>query len=109
MASPSGRRRLLDPGSNELEAQRVACNYLVKGCERALFDFGLIAGETSSVEAASIDERAIDIMRDVLGSWRDTLSLLAEATPARRGVQTADGWMVMRQAAPDPALEARRQ
>jgi hypothetical protein len=32
--------------ASELEAQRVACSYLVKGCERALFNFGLVAGET---------------------------------------------------------------
>ena len=108
MASSSRRQRLLVPDMSEFEAQRVACSYLVKGCERALFDFGLIAAETPNVEAAQIDERAVDIMRDVLGSWRDTLSLLAEAPPARKGDRTADGWMVMRPAAPrDSALEAR--
>src|SRR5437867_4307018 len=43
MASPR-RRLVLNPDARELEAQRIACSYLVKGCERALFDFGLIAG-----------------------------------------------------------------
>ena len=110
MASSSGRQRLLVPDMSELEAQRVACSYLVKGCERALFDFGLIAGETPNVEAAAVDQRAVDIMRDVLGSWRDTLSLLVEGSPARTADRTSDGWVVMRQAAPrDSALEARLQ
>jgi hypothetical protein len=82
-----GRRNplsTLDP--SELEAQRIACTYLVKGCERALFHFGLIAGETPSAEAAQIDGRAVDIMRNVLGSWRDTLAVLpaARAAPPRR-------------------------
>jgi len=66
----------MNTDAREVEAQRIACSYLVKGCERALFDFGLIAGETASIEAGRIDKRAADIMRDVVGSWRDTLSLL---------------------------------
>ena len=110
MASSSSRQRLLVPDMSEIEAQHVACSYLVKGCERALFDFGLIAGETPNLEAAQIDERAVNIMRDVLGSWRDTLSLLGEASPARKHDRTSDDWMVMRPAAPrDSAFEARLQ
>src|SRR5947208_2491349 len=35
MASPR-RRLVLNPDARELEAQRIACSYLVKGCERAL-------------------------------------------------------------------------
>ena len=77
MASSIRQNPLMNPDLPELEAQRIACSYLVKGCERALFDFGLIAGEIASVEAARIDERAADIMRYVVGSWRDTLSLLS--------------------------------
>lgn len=82
---PSSNRRspFVNADTQELEAQRVACSYLVKGCERALFDFGLIAGEKASADAARIDERAIEIMRAVVGSWRETLSLLngGYATP----------------------------
>jgi hypothetical protein len=94
MASSRPPRPLLNPDPKELEAQRVACSYLVKGCERALFDFGLIAGETGGVEAARIDERAAQIMRHILGSWRDTLSVLAEPGAEResqRATRTA-GW-----------------
>src|SRR5687767_12327401 len=80
--------------TSELEAQRIACTYLVKGCERALFHFGLIAGETPNAEAAQIDGRAVDIMRKVLSSWRDTLSLLPAGSATRR--RPASGsWMVM--------------
>ena len=74
----------------ELEAQRLACSYLLKGCERALFDFGLVAGETSNVDAANIDQRAADIMRAILGSWRETLSLFGEV----RG-RTPQDWTFM--------------
>jgi hypothetical protein len=92
MASPRPRRPVLNSDPKELEAQRVACSYLVKGCERALFDFGLIAGETGGVESMRIDERAAQIMRNILGSWRDTLSVLAEPgaeTESHRAPRTA--------------------
>jgi len=80
---------------HELEAQRLACSYLLKGCERALFDFGLVAGETGNMEAASIDQRAADIMRAILGSWRETLSLLqASSTAGERG-RTPQSWTFM--------------
>ncbi len=93
MVSSARRSPLMNPDARELEAQRIACSYLVKGCERALFDFGLIAGETASIEAGRIDERAADIMRDVVGSWRDTLSLLCSDS-------------ISRQAMHDPQFEA---
>ncbi|HLC27927.1 MAG TPA: hypothetical protein VJL07_00590 [Dehalococcoidia bacterium] len=92
----TGRRaplRTLD--ASELEAQRVACSYLVKGCERALFHFGLVAGETGNIEAAHVDQRAADIMRLVLTSWRDTLSLLPPGSAQDKSRKTADSWMVM--------------
>jgi hypothetical protein len=83
----------LDP--SELEAQRIACRHLVKGCERALFHFGLIAGETPNTEAAQIDGRAVEIMRDALSSWRDTLSLLPTRPVEDKDNQAARSWMVM--------------
>ena len=98
MAARRGRL-MLNPDSRELEAQRIACSYLVKGCERALFDFGLIAGDMGEVEAARIDERAAHIMRGVLGSWRDTLSLLTDHLIDRDFAPSSDVWTVMRTAA----------
>jgi hypothetical protein len=80
----------------ELEAQQVACSYLLKGCERALFQFGLVAGETANVDAAAIDQRAADIMRDILGSWRETLSLLQASAPASPQGSSPQGWTFMR-------------
>jgi hypothetical protein len=104
MASPR-RRLVLNPDARELEAQRIACSYLVKGCERALFDFGLIAGNMGGIEAARIDERAAHIMRGVLGSWRDTLSLLTDHLTDRDFADSSDVWTVMRTAATgDPAV-----
>jgi hypothetical protein len=88
----------LDP--SELEAQRIACTHLVKGCERALFHFGLIAGETPSAEAAQIDGRAVDIMRNVLSSWRDTLSLLPTAHVAPPKSRTLDGYLMVERGSP---------
>jgi hypothetical protein len=79
----------------ELEAQQLACSYLLKGCERALFQFGLVAGETGNADSARVDQRAADIMRDILGSWRETLSLLEAASPAGVSGGQAQGWMFM--------------
>lgn len=87
----------------ELEAQQLACSYLLKGCERALFQFGLVAGETASVDAASIDKRAADIMREILGSWRETLSLLEASAPAGAQGSSPQGWTFMRTTGTDTA------
>jgi hypothetical protein len=103
-----GRQDLLSTlNRTELEAQRIACGHLVKGCERALFHFGLIAGETPSAEAAEIDGRAVEIMRGVLDSWRDTLSQLPTASAARHTRGSA-GRLEMMQSAP-PAYPSRRR
>ena len=96
----------LDP--SELEAQRIACTHLVKGCERALFNFGLIAGETPNTDAAHIDGRAVEIMRNALSSWRDTLSLLP--TRPVEDARAARSWMVMQPAAQrNTALKRRME
>jgi hypothetical protein len=96
----------LDP--TELEAQRIACAHLVKGCERALFHFGLIAGETSSAEAADIDGRAVDIMRNVLSSWRDTLSLLPPARVTQPKRRALDSYLMVETASPMNSTVKRR-
>jgi len=94
-----GRQILLSTvDRSELEAQRIACTHLVKGCERALFHFGLIAGETPSAEAAEIDGRALEIMRNALNSWRDTLSLLPPNAAAQKDHRTAQSWMMIQPA-----------
>ena len=97
----------LDPG--ELRAQRLACAYLVKGCERALFEFGLIAGETASARAAEVDGRAVEIMREVLGSWRDTLALLPDAAAAQDSDQSRRGWVSFSQGAMTPERKRARE
>jgi hypothetical protein len=63
MTSASNRNVFQDTDATELEAQRMACGYLVKGCERALFQFGLVAGETGGAAAVRVDEGAIEIMQ----------------------------------------------
>jgi hypothetical protein len=104
-----GRKILLstlDP--SELEAQRLACMHLVKGCERALFHFGLIAGETPNAEAAQIDGRAVEIMRNALSSWRDTLSLLPARPVHEEDDRAARSWMVMQPIAQRHTVLKRR-
>lgn len=68
-------RRKLD---EELEAQRIACDFLVRGCQSALSD----------LQASSRAPRAGEIMEEILASWRETLALLESAAasgdPARK-------------------------
>lgn len=96
----------LDP--SELEAQRIACAQLVKGCERALFHFGLIAGETPNTDAAQIDGRAVEIMRSALSSWRDTLSLLPARSAPLTEQRATHSWMAVQSAGPTNDAIKRR-
>lgn len=68
----------------ELQAQRVACAYLVRGCETARFDFHTLATEPADLEAARTADRAAEILQDVLASWRETLALLRDVTRRQR-------------------------
>jgi hypothetical protein len=60
------------------------------------------------VEAARIDERAAHIMRGVLGSWRDTLSLLTDHLTDRDFANSSNLWTVMRSAATSSEAANRR-
>ena len=95
MASTGNRNALRTPDARELEAQHVACRYLLKGCERALFHFGLVAGETGGVDGARVDQRAAEIMRLVLSSWRDALSFPPVRHVEREGDGIFGSWMVI--------------
>lgn len=59
-----------------MAAQRVACSLLVKGCENALFDYYSSLADPKNAEQARVAQRAVDILKDVLTSWRQTLGLL---------------------------------
>ena len=109
MTTRERRTPLSTQDAGELEAQRVACGYLVKGCERALFHFGLVAGETGNVDAARVDQRAADIMRQVLTSWRDTLSLLPAGSTEDKSRRTAGSWMVMQTPGAQASVHKRRE
>ena len=102
MRSSGGPKSSTAFSMRELEAQELACSYLVKGCERALYHFGLVAGETGGGDGANIDRRAAEIMRDVLGSWRETLSILRMAPPAGSQAGSEHNWMLMKTVG-DPA------
>ena len=105
MVSSGGPKFSTSISGRELEAQELACSYLVKGCERALFQFGLVAGETGNLEAASIDQRAAEIMRNVLGSWHETLLLLRAGPPPISQDAATRQWMFTKTGAEAPAGE----
>ncbi len=85
---------------NELHAQYIACSYLVQGCEKALFNLGLDAADPASTQVG-IDQRAVDILQHILGSWRSTLGTLANLQLQHKwpDVSTLEGWLTV-----DPAL-----
>jgi len=63
----------------ELKARRLACSYLVKGCQDAIFDFREKAAGMAGAEQARAAQRTIEILEDALGSWCETLSILYSA------------------------------
>jgi hypothetical protein len=107
MVSSGGPKFSNSLSVRELEAQQLACSYLVKGCERALYQFGLVAGETGNVESASIDQRAAEIMRDVLGSWQETLSLISVSPPFTSERLVPEHWLVTKSVGNETAIGER--
>ncbi len=86
----------------ELAAQRIACGLLVKGCERALFQFGLMADDTTAdTKQLLLDRRAAEITGEILGSWRATFDILCKLERNQRwpNVETLEGWLQV-----DPSL-----
>lgn len=63
----------------ELKARRLACSYLVKGCQDAIFDFRTKAVGIPDAEQARAANRTIEILEEALGSWCETLSILRTA------------------------------
>ena len=77
---PRSRRTNLrehnEPASEAFAAQRLACQFLIGACERALVDL-----RTSLATAATPSEirsglAAADLLGDVLLSWREVLTAL---------------------------------
>jgi hypothetical protein len=59
-----------------IEAQEVACAHLIRSCERALLDLRSITGHAVTPGQARINLRAIELLEDVLGGWRETRDAL---------------------------------
>lgn len=86
----------LTPKERErLSAQRLACSYLIKACEDALFTLGLNSSDIRNPRAPDQDQRAVSILLDVLSSWRSTLDLLkrVEREQAWPDVHAIEGWL----------------
>jgi len=74
----------------ELKARRLACSYLVKGCQDAIFDFREKAAAMAGAEQARAAHRTIEILEEALSSWCETLSILRTALNSTSS-QTAPG------------------
>src|SRR2546426_9019581 len=110
MSSLSRTRAVTTLEREELAAQRIACTFLVKGCESALFCLGLSAADIGDSEEARIDQRAASITREILGSWRATLDILRglELKDSWPDIETVEGWLQVDPAISDAAGAARR-
>ncbi len=73
----------------ELKARRLACSYLVKGCQDAIFDFRERAAGMAGAAQARSAHRAIEILEEALGSWCETLSILRSALNSTSSLGTA--------------------
>ncbi len=110
MSSLSRTRAVTTLEREELAAQRIACTFLVKGCESALFCLGISAADVGDSYEAGVDQRAAGIMREILGSWRATLDILRglELKESWPDVETVEGWLQVDPSISDAAGAARR-
>jgi hypothetical protein len=60
-------------------AQLTACGFLVRSCERALFDLRCALGEAADPQEVRAGLRAIELLQEVLEGWRETRATLASA------------------------------
>ena len=84
-------KRLND--NEEQQAQSMACTHLVRGCEDAVSDLVLAAGEAD--EPSAIRERAHGILAQVLASWREASEALRPADLPEAAATVGndlDGW-----------------
>jgi hypothetical protein len=72
------RRPLIPPGLSResLATQRLACLYLVRGCERALYELRCSLGQAVSPADIRSGLGAAAVLEGVLLSWRDALAAL---------------------------------
>jgi len=99
------RTSALTPEEHErLSAQRLACSYLIKAGESALFSLGLNSSDIRKARAPGRDQRAAAILLDILSSWRSTLDILQRLDGERAwpSVNTLEGWLQVDPAAIPP-------
>ena len=61
---------------DEIAAQRLACRYLVEGCERSLLELRCSLGKATRPAEVRAGLRAAEVLEGVLLGWRDTLAVL---------------------------------
>jgi hypothetical protein len=108
MSSLTEMRNVTATEREELAAQRIACTFLVKGCENALFCLGTSAADIGDSDEARIDRRATVVMQEILGSWRATLDILRglELKESWPDVESFEGWLHLDPALSDAAIAA---
>ncbi len=78
-SSPSTARKSRNAERSEaLFSQHLATTFLVRGCERALFDLRCSLGCARSSREVRVGLEAAELLEEVLAGWRDTLRLLRE-------------------------------
>jgi hypothetical protein len=71
-----------------LEAHQLACTFLVAASERALFELLCALGEAQDPAQVRAGLRAADLLRQMLGSWRENLALLRSAISCSDGQES---------------------
>jgi hypothetical protein len=66
---------------NERDAQRLALTHLIKGCDDAVSTF--LERLSEDGELSPVTTRAREILAELLASWRQALTTLERAAPAR--------------------------
>jgi hypothetical protein len=67
----------IPPRAETHSSQHLATTFLVRGCERALFDLRCSIGQTNQPRDVRVGLEAAALLEQVLAGWRDTLRQLS--------------------------------
>jgi hypothetical protein len=73
------RTRCLPDQADARPSQELATEFLVRGCEQALFDLRCSLGGAGTSREVRVGLAAAELLEQVLGGWRDTLRRLRAA------------------------------
>jgi hypothetical protein len=66
------------------QVQLLACTFLARACERALFELLCSVGEAQDPQEVRTGLQAAELLREALSSWREHLAVLRAMSPGNK-------------------------